>query len=87
MDDAPNVPNGTVRGGAAAAIPRLLRELGADPGEVLTSVGLDLSLFDDPENPVPFPVLGRLLGARVARTGCPHFGLLVGQYGGPTSLV
>ena len=86
MDDVQNVANGAVRAGGAAAIPHVLRELGADPNEVLTSVGLDLSLFDDPENPIPFTVLGRLLGACVARTGCHHFGLLVGQYGGPTSL-
>lgn len=86
MDDAPNVPNGTVRAGATAGIPHLLRELGADPNEVLARVGLDLSVFDDPESPIPFPVLGRLLGACVAPTGCHHFGLLVGQYGGPTSL-
>lgn len=85
-DAAPTAPEGSVRIGGPAAIPHLLRELGADPNEVLASVGLDLSLFDDPDNPIPFPMLGRLLGACVARTGCRHFGLLVGQHGGPASL-
>ena len=35
---------------------------------------------------MPFTALGRLVSACVARTRCRHFGLLVGERGGPSSL-
>jgi AraC-like DNA-binding protein len=68
-----------VRIGGAAAVPDVLREFGVDPGEVLHEVGISPSLFDDPDNFVPFAAVGRLVATCVARTGCEHFGLLVGQ--------
>jgi AraC-like DNA-binding protein len=76
----------TVRIGGTLAIPAVLRDLGADPADVLAECGVDLKLFDDPDNRIPYAVRSRLLGHCVARTGCPHFGLLVGQQGGLHSL-
>jgi len=61
------------------AMPALLREHGVDPALVLAQVGLDPRLFDDPENRVSAGAIGRLLDTSVKLTGCPHFGLLVGQ--------
>jgi len=76
----------TVRIGGAFAIPAVLRDLGADPAEVLPECGVGLKLFDDPDNRIPYAVRSQLLGHCAARTGCPHFGLLVGQQGGLQSL-
>ena len=82
----PIVPEGHLRIGGPVAIPEVLLRFGVDPGEVLASVGLDAGIFSDPENPVPCTSLGRLISACVARTRCRHFGLLIGELGGPASL-
>jgi AraC-like DNA-binding protein len=80
------VPEGHLRIGGPLAVPEVLLRLGVDPGEVLASVGLHAQIFSDPENPVPCVALGRLMSACVARTGCRHLGLLVGERGGTASL-
>ena len=46
---------------------------------VLEEFGLDLSLFEDPENTLPFALAGNVLGRCVALTGCRHLGLVMGQ--------
>jgi len=76
----------TVRVTGPAAIPAVLKSLGADPAEVLAEARLDPRLFDDPENLISLAALGRLVKLSVARTGCQHFGLLVGQQGDLHSL-
>ena len=68
------------------ALPDVLRSLGADPAQLLGEAGFDLALFDDPDNEVSFAARGRLLAHCVARTGCRHLGLLVGEQGGLHSL-
>jgi AraC-like DNA-binding protein len=73
------VSGGQQRVGALAEIPQLLRELGADPAEVAAGAGLDLGMLHDPENSIPYTTAGKLLQTSAARTGCAHFGLLVGQ--------
>lgn len=70
---------GQVRIGGALAIPAVLRSLGADPAKVLTEAGVDPKLFEDPNNVISFAARSHLLAHCAARTGCPHFGLLVGQ--------
>lgn len=80
------VHEGTVRVSPLTVVPQMLREWGIDPSEITTDVGLDLSLFDNPDNMIPFTALGRLLKWCAARTRCPHFGLLVGQHGGAATL-
>jgi AraC-like DNA-binding protein len=74
-----NMSEGQQRVGALAEMPRLLRELGTDPAVVAADAGLDLSVLGDPENSIRFTAAGRLLQAGATRTGCAHFGLLVGQ--------
>jgi AraC-like DNA-binding protein len=71
-----------VRTSASAAIPALLRTLGANPAGVLAGAGVDPAVFDDPDNVIPLASLGRLMKHCVAATGCQHFGLLVGQQSG-----
>lgn len=76
----------TVRMGGALALPAVLKSLGVDPAEVLAEAGVALSLFDDPDNRMSFTARNLLFNHCAARTGCAHFGLLVGQQGGLHSL-
>lgn len=76
----------TVRIGPLAAIPALLKELGADPVPVLREAGFDPGYFDSPDLPVSYRAAGRLLARAAAASGCDHFGLLVGARSGPTML-
>jgi AraC-like DNA-binding protein len=76
----------TVRIGGVGAIPEVLHALGVDAGSVLIEAGLDPQLFDDPEHPIAYHQRDRLLRLCIQRTGCRHFGLLVGQRGGLHSL-
>lgn len=80
------VNEGWLRVGPLIKVPQILRELGVDPTEMIESLGLDLNLFADPENTISFAAMGQLLKWCAARTQCAHFGLLLGQRGGPASL-
>jgi AraC-like DNA-binding protein len=51
----------------------------------MAEAGLDLKLFDDPDNLISYAARGRLLERCVAATGCEHFGLLLGQRGSLSS--
>ncbi|MGO4573331.1 AraC family transcriptional regulator [Microvirga sp. 2TAF3] len=73
------LPPGCIHLGVPKEIVSTLRDLGIDPDPVIREVGLDPRLFDDAENVISHAALGRLLTLCVARTNCPHFGLLAGQ--------
>src|SRR5215203_5212437 len=73
------LPPGYIHLGVAKEIAPTLRGLGLDPDPIIREAGLDPLLFDDGTNVIPHAALGRLLTLCVARTHCPHFGLLVGQ--------
>ncbi len=60
-------------------IPGVLQQLGLDPRPVLRRVGISLKSMSNPDMIVPFAKIGRLLSACVEVSGCPYFGLLVGQ--------
>ena len=70
---------GQHRVGALVELPQVLRDLGQDAGGVIASSGIEPVLLRNPENTLSFVELGRLLQTCVDATGCPHFGLLVGQ--------
>ena len=72
----------TVRIGPICAVPDVLRSLGQDPSVVLGEIGIDPSLFDDPDNLISYAARARILGHCAAKTGCRHFGLLIGERGG-----
>ena len=78
-DPRRTLPPGYIHLGVAKEIAPTLREFGIDPDPVIREAGLDPRLFDDGTNVIPHAALGRLLTLCVARTHCPHFGLLVGQ--------
>jgi AraC-like DNA-binding protein len=73
------LPPGYIHLGVAKEIVPALRDFGLDPGPVIREAGLDPHLFNDGANVIPHAALGRLLTLSVARTNCPHFGLLVGK--------
>lgn len=77
---------GTVRVGAYIAVPALLREFGFDPACVVAEFGLNLSIFDEPDNRIAYSTAVKLLTRCAAITRCEHFGLLAGQHIGPTAM-
>ena len=82
----PDGEGATVRVATIQPIPALLLEFGLDPAAVVQEAGLAPGLFDDPDNLLTYKARGRLLAHCAHRTGCPHFGLLVGERGGLHSL-
>ena len=74
-----------LRIGATIGVPQVLRSLGADPAVVLAEAGIDIELFDNPNNLISYPARGQMMAHCANRTGCPHFGLLVGQQAGLSS--
>ncbi|KPJ90003.1 MAG: hypothetical protein AMJ53_15125 [Gammaproteobacteria bacterium SG8_11] len=76
---------GIVRIGTVAAIPKILNQLGYDPIPLLAEVGLEPSLFDDPDNVIPYALRSRLIQLCVNKTQCQHFGFLIGQHAGLSS--
>lgn len=73
--------DGTVRVGILVGLPALVTRLGADPAAIAAEAGFDLGAFDDPNNVISCTARGRLLSRCAARTGCKHFGLLLGEGG------
>jgi len=69
----------TLRVGGAAEILAVLEDFGVDSNEVLSEAGIDPELFADPDNLITYAARDRLFRQCVSRTGCQHFGLLVGQ--------
>jgi len=80
------VTAGTIRAAPALAVVSVLGDLGIDPAPVLTEAGWSPAMLEDPDRPVPFAAVGRLLVVAAARTGCGHLGLLVGQKAGPSAI-
>lgn len=77
---------GFIRVSVATAVPALLREFDLEPESVLAATDVNLRLLQDPDNIIPFSAMGRLLSVCAERTGCSHFGLLVGLRGNVSSL-
>lgn len=65
--------------GPFAVVPTLVRQLGADPQPILEASGLSADTLVGQNDHAPFASLTRLLSEAAARTGCAHFGLLVGR--------
>jgi AraC-like DNA-binding protein len=77
---------GTHRIGVVSELPVTLLALGVDPRPVLATAGVPGEMLRDPENRIPFRLLGRLLDEAVAASRCPHIGVLLGLRGGLQSL-
>jgi len=57
-----------------------MSEFGVDLGELLDAAGVRIDIFDDRENLIPYPALGRLLLECEKRSNCEHIVLLIGQH-------
>lgn len=68
------------------AVPTVLRVLGVEPAPLLAEFGIRPQIYDDPDNTLPFATSCAILGRGAELTGCPHFGLLVGQQAGLSTL-
>ena len=55
---------------------------GENVGELLEAVGVPRDIYDDRENRIPYPVLGRLLFECEKRSSCDHVALLICQHTG-----
>jgi AraC-like DNA-binding protein len=77
--DASAADEGVVRVAPLLGVPALLRERGIEPTVVLASVGLAPGTLDHADRTISYIDSGRLLQRCAEVTGCPHFGLLVGQ--------
>jgi AraC-like DNA-binding protein len=77
---------GVQRVGFLTVLPPLLKSLGVDPSEVLTSAGLNPDALDDPESTIPYAAMGRVAELAAIRAKCPQIGLLIGQQIGTAAL-
>lgn len=77
---------GEIRIAPITVVPDLLREFGVAPGPLLKPFGLAEEYFHSPDNPISYELMGRLIVASARATGCPHFGLLIGQRGNVSTL-
>ncbi|MFN3888766.1 MAG: AraC family transcriptional regulator ligand-binding domain-containing protein [Beijerinckiaceae bacterium] len=75
-----------IRISVASSIPRHLRDLGVDPDALVAADGFEMSVFDEPDRAAPYADLVRMVDSAAAMTGCPHFGLLVGEAAGLDTL-
>ena len=75
----PPAPVARVRLHALRGILELLEHFGVPRAAVLRTAQLRRPDFDDPARTAPFPAIDRLMETCVRRTGCNHFGLLLGQ--------
>lgn len=80
------VTEGLIRVGPLMATPAVLESLGVDPVPLLAEFGVRPDFFADPENVLPFATMGRIFCRCVERSGCGHFGLLVGRRAGVSAL-
>ncbi len=64
---------------AYLALPEVLNGFGVDLAEVLEAAGLPASIFDNGENLVPYPDLGRLLVVSARLSNCDYIALLMAQ--------
>jgi AraC-like DNA-binding protein len=75
-----------VRVGPLMSVPALLRKFDCSPEKILGEAGLNLAQFEDPDTEISFLAGSKMLARCVAATGCQHFGLLMGERAGSSSL-
>ncbi len=80
------IGEGTLRVGPLLQMPEVAAEFGLALEPLFGEMGLPLSLLDDAERILDVQTAARLLTLCAERSGCPHWGLLVGQKAMPASL-
>ena len=69
----------TLRIGGISSISGVLENLGIDASKVMIESGINPELLNDQDNLITYASRDRLMAACLAKSGCPHFGLLVGH--------
>ncbi|MBL4870943.1 MAG: AraC family transcriptional regulator [Robiginitomaculum sp.] len=69
----------TIRAAAFEGFRSLLWEHDVNPSEILAALGLDESLWENPDAPIPLNTYRRALNLAAAATQQPQFGLLLSQ--------
>ena len=80
------VKEGMMRVAPFQGLPSVLARYGLTPSTLFEEAGLPPDLLNDPEETIKVEAAGHLLALCAKRTGCPHFGLLLGQDVRPTAL-
>lgn len=75
----PESCSGTVRAGGLLGFRELVSEMGGSPERLLRACGLAPGALDNPDDIITFSAGARLLHQAAKESGCPHFGLLLGQ--------
>jgi AraC-like DNA-binding protein len=65
--------------GAFTVVPALIQQLGADPSPIFAEAGVTYETLADRSARIAWGSLTHLLRTAALRTGCRHFGLLVGR--------
>jgi AraC-like DNA-binding protein len=78
-DNIANMIEASQRLGPLSGIPELLTEFGSRIEEVIKGLGIEPAIFEDQENRIPYPVVGRLLDRCAHLTTCRYFGLVLGS--------
>lgn len=78
--------NEPVRIGPIANAPTVLRRFGVNPEKVFTEAGISLELLEDPDNLISFSARSHLIQLCCEHTQCDHFGLLLGEETGISTL-
>jgi AraC-like DNA-binding protein len=73
-------PPGDLRVSPLLAIPALLTARGVDPALAFARAGVDVRIFERPDNRISFEAGGRLLSVCADLTDCRHFGLLLSDH-------
>lgn len=79
-------PEYTVRIGPIMALPAVLKQFGKDPNLVMSNAGIDIGIFDNPDNRISYKARSKLLAHCAVSTNCNYLGLMIGQQTGLKSL-
>jgi AraC-like DNA-binding protein len=77
---------GFLRVAPLAPLLKILQKANIDSRRLLAEFGVSPDYFQNTENVISFRVIGRIFARCAQRTECPHFGLLVGEQSGLSSL-
>lgn len=71
---------GSARISVVWQLPKVMREFGVELGALLETAKVRKDIFDDRDNLIPYPALGRLLAECERRSNCDHIALLITQH-------
>lgn len=79
MDGGVTDHSASFRVGSSFLLPQIIQSLGHSPEAVFEAAGVDLALYDHPENRIAVEDLGKLFACSSQATGRPDIGLLIAE--------